>query len=222
MRQTTAFGVAAQQGNWPVQEDGYFVDPQTRRFVLADGFGGLGRGDQAAKAVLKEISTKLTGAAAQKSVLADINKSILDQNAKKPPSARGGASVAVAQISPDGIVTAANCGATAVVLVRNGATHVVLAPQASPRLQAGATLYPEQALGLGEISPETRSFAALPGDLLFLASSGLDWESSAFQTELLAQWGVHLPGSSMADLAAGLLRGVSPEWNSTLLIVEIS
>jgi serine/threonine protein phosphatase PrpC len=219
-----AFGVAAQRGGWPVQEDGYFVDPQTRRFVLADGFGGQGRGDLAAKTALKEIPARLAapGVAAQRTALAEVNKIILDQNAKRAPAARGGASVAVAQISPAGFVSASNCGATAVALVRNGATRVLLSPQAGPRAVPGAALYPEQALGLGEVQPEARSFAALPGDLLFLASSGLDWESSEFQAELLAQWGIHLPGTSLAPLAEGLLQRVSPEWNSTLLVIEIS
>jgi serine/threonine protein phosphatase PrpC len=83
MRQTIAFGVAAQQGNWPAQEDGYFADPQGRAFVIADGFGGRGNGDLAARLALKELGGRLArrgepGVASQAAYLSDINKIILE------------------------------------------------------------------------------------------------------------------------------------------------
>lgn len=229
MKQTIAFGVAAQRGNWPAQEDGYFADPQSRVFALADGFGGRGNGDLAAKLALKELGSRLSrngGAKAplsseQRALFSDINKIILNWNTKRAPNARGGCSLAFVQISASGLVTALNCGASSVGLVRNGACQALLPPQAAPRLQLGGVLLPTQALGLGEIIPEARVFQALPGDLLFLASSGLEWESAAFQLELLAQWGIHLPGSDISVLAETLVGQVSPEWNATFLGLEI-
>jgi serine/threonine protein phosphatase PrpC len=230
MRQTIAYGVAAQQGNWPAQEDGFFVDPQSRVFALADGFGGKGNGDLAAKLVLKELGArvprmaeaKLSGTSVQLAFFKDINKIILDWNGKRAPAKRGGSSLALVQVSTSGLVTMMNCGASAVVLVRNSASQALLSPQSAPRFHSGGALYPTQAIGMGaEISPEFRVFQALPGDLLFLASSGLEWESVGFQVELLAQWGIHLPGSDLNALARDLVGRVSPEWNATFLGLEI-
>lgn len=232
MRQTIAFGVAAQQGNWPVQEDGYFVEPQGRTFALADGFGGRGGGDLAARLALREVGQKSKRedtpaaraglAGAQAALFRDINKNILDWNAKRGPGQRGGTSLALAQISLTGLVTLTNCGATAAGLLRQGACQMLLPPQAAPRTQPGAPLLPDQALGLAaEVIPESRSFQAITGDLIFLVSSGVDFEAAAFQAELLAQWGIHLPGDSMTSLAEGLLRAASPEWNTTFLALEI-
>ncbi|MGZ3692767.1 MAG: PP2C family protein-serine/threonine phosphatase [Bdellovibrionota bacterium] len=228
MKQTVAFGIGAQQGAWPVQEDGFFVDPQARVFALADGFGGRGSGDIAAKLALKEAGRRISGADAkagagfQRNLLVDINKNLLEWNGKRQPNTRGGCSLALLQISESGLVTAINCGGTSVGLVRNGACLGLLSPQAAPRLQPGSALLPDAALGLGgDIFPESRIFKGLPGDLLFLASSGVDWESSGFQLELLAQWGVHLPGSEIASMAENLVSRVSPEWNATFLALEI-
>jgi serine/threonine protein phosphatase PrpC len=229
MRQTIAFGAAAQQGTWPAQEDGYFADPQSRVFALADGFGGKGNGDLAAKLALKELGARVArkGGAKpaasidQRALCGDINKFIFDWNAKRAPAARGGCSLAMLQISATGLVSASNCGASSVGLVRNGACVALLSPQAAPRQQLGGVLLPAQALGLGEISPEARVFQALPGDLVFLASGGLEWESAAFQVELLAQWGIHMPGSDISVLAESLVSKVSPDWNATFLGLEI-
>ncbi|MGE3263453.1 MAG: PP2C family serine/threonine-protein phosphatase [Bacteriovoracia bacterium] len=230
MKQTIAFGVAAQQGNWPVQEDGYFVDPQERIFALADGFGGRGNGDIAAKMALRELRARLprgeaskpASVASQRQLFLDINKIILEWNAKRPAAGRGGCSLALVQVGLTGLVTVTNCGGSVVGLVRNGACQALLSPQAAPRARPGGAILPEQALGLGaDISPETRVFPSLRGDLVFLASSGFEWESAAFQGELLAQWGIHLPGSGMAPLAENLVRVVSPEWNATFLGLEI-
>jgi hypothetical protein len=152
-----------------------------------------------------------------------INKKILEWNAPRPSGARGGCSLATLWIDDKGYVTAANAGATGVGLVRNGRCLALLAPQSPPRLSAGMPLVPDQALGLMPgILPETRSFFAMPGDLLFLGSSGLEWEGEAFQTEIVAHWSIHLPGDNIAPLAEILVQTSPSDWNSAFLGIEIN
>lgn len=224
MKQTIAFGAAARQGNWPVQEDGFFADPQQKIFALADGFGGRGNGDIAVKTALAAFRAKTAKEApAPAEIFESINKAILDWSNPRPPASRGGCSMAFLRLESSGMISAANCGATGVGLIRGGRCLSILSPQSAPRPVPGMPLLPDEALGLlPGIKPEVRSFRPLPGDLIFLSSSGLEWEGEPFQTEILAQWSIHMPGSSIAPLAESLVQAAYPDWNATFLGIEIN
>ena len=80
-----------------------------------------------------------------------------------------------------------------------------------------------EALGVGrELSPESRSWLWRPGDILFLFSSGLPWETEHFQTELLAQLAVRVPGADLSAVVALAAEsgGAEAPWNQTVLAVE--
>lgn len=235
MRKTFAYGAAASQGSWPVQEDGFFVDPTGGSFVLADGFGGRGKGDIAAKLALSEwraakpeLNPREGGIfspaqAWQRDAFAEINKKLLQWNEKRAASARGGCSLVAATLSPARELTVTGCGACAAFLVRYGQWIPLLAPQASARRAADDSLFPSQALGLGrELNPESRSLGLEPGDLVFLFSSGLAWEREGFFAELSSQLALRLPGTDLGEIAALAAGTAAPPgpWNQAVVVVE--
>jgi|GEM_PF-7118396 len=234
-RTTFAFGAATSQGNWPVQEDGFFVDPGRGLFVLADGFGGRGNGDIAAKLALQEWrGAKLDPAPKesgiysptmgwQREVFGEVNKKILQWNEKRAPAVRGGCSLIVASVSATRELTVTGSGACCAYLVRQGRMRALLSPQAAPRLHSGEPLFPQQALGIGrELNPETRAFLWEAGDLVFLFSSGLPCERENFEAELSGQLALRAPGSDLGDIASLLAAGGEggSAWNQTVVAVE--
>jgi serine/threonine protein phosphatase PrpC len=234
-RTTFAYGAATSQGNWPVQEDGFFVDPGRGLFVLADGFGGRGNGDIAAKLALQEwrgakadLAPRESGIyspaqAWQRELFAEVNKKIMAWNEKRSPSSRGGCSLIAAGVHGDRELTITSVGACRAFLFRGGQWLTLVSPQASPRLFEGEALFPQQALGLGrELNPETRAFNWEPGDLLFLFSSGMACERDAFQAELSGQLALRAPGSDLGDIASLVAGGGEggSAWNQTVVAVE--
>jgi serine/threonine protein phosphatase PrpC len=234
MKRTFAFGAATSQGSWPVQEDGYFADPGSGLFALADGFGGRGAGDLSAKLALQEVRglqkanlAPKEGASispaqwAQRELFLEINKKILLRNEKRPVGGRGGCSLILAVVERERELTVTSCGSCSAVLVRNGAWISLLSAQASPRLDFAEPLFPSQALGLGrELSAESRSFTLARGDLVLLLSGGLAGESGAFQAELLAQVAVREPGTALGSLTAFATTGFECPWNRTAVALE--
>lgn len=235
MKRTYAYGAATNQGQWPVQEDGFFVDPSRGLFVLTDGFGGRGNGDIAAKLALQEWrAAKFNGApreggmlspaqAWHRETIVEINKKILQWNEKRSAGARGGCSLVVASVEKERELTVTSCGACATFLVRAGSWLPLLAPQAAPRTGAGEALYPQQALGTSrELNPESRSFLWEPGDLLFLFSSGLGWEREGFQADIAGQLALRMPGGDLRGIATLAADAGGPEglWNRTAVAVE--
>lgn len=228
MRKTFAYGAATSQGSWPVQEDGYFADPGAGVFALADGFGGRGAGDLAAKQALLEVrnATKSPAPATvvHRELFAEIHRKLAQWNEKRVPATGGGCSLLLASVGHDAQVTVTGCGAGAVFLVRAGVWLPLLTPQAAPRREAGAPLFPTQALGVArEIYPESRTFLWYPGDIVFLFSSGLEWERDGFITGLNAELALRAPGGDLgavANLATEGPGGLPPNWNQTALAVE--
>lgn len=232
MRKTFAFGAATGQGTWPVQEDGFFADPLAGVFAVADGFGGRGAGDMAAKAALQEVRVKQAGGEgqrlspgqrAQREVFLRAHRAIATRNQQKSGSARGGCSMVMATVGLSS-VDLSQCGSCGVLLLRDGVIRPLLLPQASPR-EEFQPLLPDQALGLGEAPmPETRAFQGRPGDVLLLLSGGVEWELESFSSDAVAQLGSRLPGSDLSAVASRLVEnsGLSSQgWNRTILLIEL-
>lgn len=236
MARTLAFGAALTQGPWPCQEDGFVVDPAQRLFAVADGFGGRGAGDMAAKLALAELRGKPAADAAgsegeglsplqrrQRAAFEAANKQILTRNQPRPPGARGGCSLVLSELDAKGVITVTQTGACAAFHLRAGRLQAVLVPQAPLREEFQALL-PFEALGLSErLCLETRSFTLESGDLFFLCSGGVDSEAPAFQQALLEQVALRLPGDSLEGLCRHLVENASlsaQSWNRTLLAVE--
>lgn len=229
MKRTIAYGAAAVQGDWPVQEDGFLVDPVAGFFALADGFGGAGSGDQAVRAAIQEARMKGRELAPRAESLAaalkEWNNKLDDWNKPRGPARRGACSMLIGKIESSGRAVLVNVGAIAVLLLRSGSMHTLLAPQCAPREYPGAPLLPEQALGLGaEVFPEHRTLQLISGDVLLAASGGLAWDNEAFQLDLLGHVGLRTPGESLATLAAQLGEnhpaGGGSGWNRSILLLE--
>ncbi|HEY8278189.1 MAG TPA: hypothetical protein VIH99_01110 [Bdellovibrionota bacterium] len=235
MRRTFAYGVATNQGRWPVQEDGYFADPAHGVFALADGFGGRGNGDIAAKIALEEVRNEggdrspreggiYTPAQAwHRELFGEVNKKILQWSDKRPPGGKGGCSLIVASVERERELTVTGCGACSAFLVRSGRWLPLLSAQAAPRVLPSDPMFPAQAVGLGrELNPESRSFLWEPGDLLFLFSSGLAWDSEPFLTDLSGQLALRVPGSDLASVVGMAVEGEGADapWNQTAVAVE--
>jgi serine/threonine protein phosphatase PrpC len=232
MKRTFAFGAATAQGSWPVQEDGFFADPGSATFAIADGFGGRGAGDLAAKQALQESRAAGTAdrspreggilshsQAAHRELFGEINKKLLQWNEKRG-TAKGGCSLILATVVSERELTITSCGACSAFLLRAGNWISLLSAQSPPRAAETDPLFPAQALGLGrELNPESRSFQWAPADVLFLFSGGLAWERSGFQSELAAQQAIRMPGTDLAALATFATQAASP-WNQTALAVE--
>jgi serine/threonine protein phosphatase PrpC len=229
MKKSIAYGAATIQGDWPVQEDGYYVDPVGGFFALADGFGGAGAGDEAARTVLQDLRARGRELAPRQELFAaalkEWNIKLLQWNSSRSPAKRGGCSFLFGRIEASGRAMLANLGANAALLLRAGVVHTLLSPQCGPRAYPGAPLLPEQALGLvNEISPEFRTLQLVSGDILLLASGGLLWDEVGFQLDVLGQIGVRLPGDSLSGIAAHLTEahgGLSGQgWNRSVLLLE--
>ena len=235
MARTLAFGAALTQGPWPCQEDGFVVDPARRIFAVADGFGGRGAGDMAAKLALAELRGKTAEAVAgeeegaspsqrrQRACFEAANKQILTRNQSRPANGKGGCSLVVAELDAHGSLTVSQSGACAAFHLRAGRIVPVILPQAPLREEFQALL-PQEALGLGDrLSLESRTLSLESGDIFFLCSSGVDFEAPAFQQALLEQVALRLPGDSLEGLCRHLVENASlsaQSWNRTLLAVE--
>jgi len=232
MKRTFAFGAATAQGAWPVQEDGFFADPVRGFFAVADGFGGRGAGDLAVKSALSEIRQPMVSAEgtlfspavrAQREAFAKAHLQITEKNRPLPTAARGGCSLLSAAIATSGQVSLTQCGACVALLVRGGRISPLLLPQSGPREEFQPYL-PEQALGLADpLLPESRTFILEAGDILVLASGGLEWESESFHLELISQLSVRSLGSDLSAAANHVLENSSlaaQSWNRTLILVE--
>jgi serine/threonine protein phosphatase PrpC len=228
MKRTFAYGVATAQGAWPVQEDGFVADPVRGLFALADGFGGLGAGDISAKLALQEIRKERVAPKEglfppeQRKLLAGFSaahQAILERNRNRPDAGKGGCSLLAAAFTQERSLVLSQCGGCAALLARQGKLLPLLLPQAAP-LEAFPLL--DQALGLGEIHPESRSLTVEAGDLLVLVSGGVHWAADEFQSALLSGLAVR-PGDSLGDLAQQVLEDgalAAAGWNRTLLLVE--
>jgi serine/threonine protein phosphatase PrpC len=233
MGRTIAFGAAISQGTWPCQEDGFLADPTRRLFAVADGFGGRGAGDMATKLALAALRAPTvdnltngetpTFSRLRGSFLTG-NKQILERNAARPPAARGGASLLAAQVSAEGDASVIHTGACSAFLVKAGTLFPVLLGQSAPR-QESLSLLPDHALGFGEaLQLEARQFRLRPGEIFFLVSGGLDWETEAFRSALFSALLVREPASSLEALARQLIEEASlpsQGWNRTLLALEM-
>lgn len=218
MKRTFAFGAAASQGTWPVQEDGFFADPAGGVFALSDGFGGRGAGDLAAKAALLAVRAKRgekKGLEEQRRVFAKVHAELSERN--QAAQAKGGCSLLWVELRA-GMVEASQCGACTLLLAREGKITPILLPQAAPR-EEFQPLFPDQALGVGDAPrAESRAFPWKSGDILIFHSSGMehpDWLSS------LAG---HIPGGDLSALATQLVEGeglAGEGWNRSVLLVEL-
>lgn len=221
MKKTFAFGSAIQQGTWPVQEDGFFLDPVGQIYAVGDGFGGRGAGDLVVKQVLDDLRV-----AGRKSLGKDffrkIHEKIQKRNDGVAVGRRGACSFSLAEVK-NGFAHVSMVGACGIFLLRGGKIVPLLIPQAAPRKEF-QPLLADQAIGLpGEVVPEVRTIPLESGDIVGLCSSGVEWEGEEFQRVLLEQVALRSVGEDLSSISSHLLENASLSsqgWNRTLLLFE--
>ncbi len=150
MKQVMAFGAATTQGDWPVQEDAYWIEPVWGSYVIGDGMGGKDVGDIASSKLVKRVGADLVarlrkGAESEeelkghkrlsaeenqmRSAMVAANAELMEQNKGSDPDQRAGVSLLAAQFLPSGRVILGNAGACGAVVLRGGNAISILSPQ---------------------------------------------------------------------------------------------
>lgn len=188
-------GFRSAQGLRPNNEDRFYIDPEHKLFLVADGMGGQERGEQAS-AMAAEIVPRVIGerlsandppATAVQQALLKANQAILDASQNQPFSRRMG-TTAVLALLHDGKVYVSGLGDSRAYLLRNNKVE-----QLTVDHSVAHALYLSGALTQEEsrISPyqhvlhkylgcptlfdgvEVRTIEPQPGDRLVLATDGL-------------------------------------------------
>lgn len=236
-KKTFAYGVASDQGAWPVQEDGFFIDPRRGFFSLLDGFGGKAAGDLTVKKTVEEIRKQLeemnvssSGPYSkqgqwQRYVFFACNKILLEWNKERDVNKKGGCSLLVGNIDKHNILSATNLGSCGLWLLRAGVFHQFLTPQVSDFLDENSLFLPDQGLGLMvDLLPETRSMQLFAGDILIGLTSELGKNFSRLKENILERASVHEKGADFwSNLAEELvsLDSLKENKNKTGLFLEI-
>lgn len=178
-------------------EDAILIVSKRQLYGIADGFGGVGIGDEAAKSCLKHVeefvenglgdseitmpyvyrSYYTTSANLVFNAFLYANKKLFDQNKVKPINARGGASVLFAFFQ-DKTMTIANVGSCSALLIRSGHVEEIIKPRSYNSLRKEHWnphwAFPLMAMGLTQdIEPEITELRVESGDIIVLATDGI-------------------------------------------------
>jgi serine/threonine protein phosphatase PrpC len=184
----------------PLNEDACFIDAERLCFGIADGYGGNGVGDAAARQVLEKAAffmknglgdSEVTLPYVFRSYLTDAgnlvfnaflyaNQILVDENRKRHINGRGGASALLAFATGNKMVVA-SCGSCQGFLVRRGRVQAITKARSynAARGQFQGSWNPKWAfplMGLGhapDLEPEIFELQMEKGDLIFLATDGI-------------------------------------------------
>ncbi len=197
MRRLIGFGAATHPGEWPAQEDAYWIDPVRGLFALADGFGGLGAGDRAAALAVEAFAEAIGNEQIDSSeansplspeeirlvqALRAANKAVDDFNHDRSHDARAGVSMLASMVLPAGRLVIASIGHAGAAILRRGKVVAHFPAQSFAASQGGVLGakhprfgldFPLQFLGQGfPIEPFTRTYFAQSDDQLILFTEG--------------------------------------------------
>lgn len=196
-----AFGAVTDAGGVrPLNEDAYLAVPARQLFGVADGFGGNGIGDVAAKKCLEDVKyfvehglgdSEVTlpfiyrryytnGANLIFNAFLYANQQLHLENQQRHINARGGASVMFVFFEGRHM-TLANVGSCGAYLVRKGQVQSLVKPRSYNHLkgvfQGSWNLkwtFPLMAMGQSnDLEPEIVEFMVEKGDLIFLSTDGV-------------------------------------------------
>jgi protein phosphatase len=193
------------QGHRPVQEDHVMVRQERGIFAIADGFGGVACGPEAAQAACEGVRGflekeagdtdatmpfvlrqyfSLAGNVLFNSII-HANRKVLALNKGRSANEKGGASMVAGFVDGD-LLALANVGACSAWLFRGGREVELVVPRTYARLcdpfaAVGTTpdqQIPLMALGISDdLEPEIFEYRLKPGDWLFLQTDGLTSEA---------------------------------------------
>jgi serine/threonine protein phosphatase PrpC len=188
------------QGNAPVQEDYFEVNPERGIFLLADGFGGsIGR--TSAEVAVKSVRQFLEQEAGDLdatlpfelrpyyslagnvlfNAVSFANQKMLQQNKGKSWMDSGGSSL-IAGYLEGRLLALANVGACSVHLCRNGKVKEIISPKTLGRQvnpfeddsESSGSQVPLMSFGTAkQLEPEITEIEIKPGDQLLFQTSGV-------------------------------------------------
>lgn len=196
-----AFGALTDSGpSRPVNEDAYLVVPERALFGVADGYGGQGIGDVAAKKVLEHVRYFLenglndsevtlpfvyrtyytAGANLVFNAFLYANQQLVADNASHPINARAGVSALFAFFQGRHM-TLANVGVCGAMLVRRGRMQPLVKPRSYNGLRGSFQgswnakwAFPLASIGHArDLEPEIVELQVEKGDMLILATDGV-------------------------------------------------
>lgn len=196
-----AYGAVSDAGPVrPLNEDAYIAVPERQLFGVADGLGGTGIGDVAAKKCLEDVkyfvehglgdsevtlpfiyrSYYTAGANLIFNAFLYANKQLFQENRKRHINGRGAAS-AMFVFFEGRHMTLANVGVCNAYLVRRGRVQTLVRPRSYNTLKGTFQgshnpkwAYPLMAMGQArDLEPEILEFKVEKGDLIILATDGV-------------------------------------------------
>lgn len=223
-----------------VNQDAYYMDPEGRFFILADGMGGHAGGQEASRIATKEISAYLeeqwdsdtdSGAMLQEALM-QANQAILDDQDAHPERRDMGTTV-VALIFRDGKPWCAHVGDSRLYLLREAQlkqvtddhTWIAQALKDGDLTSEQAKVHPwrhvlSQCLGRkDQETAEVQSLDLQTGDVLLLCSDGLTEEVS---DELIS---THLQSeedfAELPDLLVEAAKKAGGSDNITVVLITV-
>ena len=202
LKKVMAFGAAISQGDWPVQEDAYWVEPMNGIFVLGNGCGGKAQGDRAAAAAVARVGQSLLESLdstesiehphskpqfsneenALYSALTDANAQLFTENEALGVEERAGVSILAVQFLASGRAILGNVGSNAAAIFRAGKQISLIVAQSFAASQGSVVGtvsprfgqdFPVTTLGaFAQVEPEVRTCHFQADDHLFLYSDG--------------------------------------------------
>lgn len=201
LRIVRAYGAVCDAGpSRPLNEDAYLTVPERQLFGVADGFGGNGVGDVAAKKSLELVkhfveyglgdsevtlpfvyrSYYTAGANLVFNAFLHSNQQLYTENKKRHINGRGGASVMFAFFEGRHM-TLANAGLCSAHLIRRGRVQSLVKPRSYNALKGTFQgswntkwAFPLMAMGLApDLEPEIVELKVEKGDVIILATDGV-------------------------------------------------
>ena len=201
MRVVKAFGALCNPGPArPLNEDAYLAVPERQLFGVADGFGGSGAGDTAAKQCLEDVKFFVDNGLGDSEVTLPFvyrdyytaganlvfnaflyaNARLYEQNKLKHINGRGGASAMFVFFDGDHM-TLAHAGLCNAILVRRGRVQTLVKPRSYnaargvfPGSWNAQWAFPLMAMGQSkDLEPEIQELRVEKGDILILSSDGI-------------------------------------------------
>ncbi len=242
MKQSIAYGAATSQGHASVQEDGFYLDPSNRFFLLANGMGGKTRGDKTVRDVLLSISTEiremklsnfpveveLTGRSPIQTSLVNlfhlVNKKIVEQNKDRDWLNKSALSLTLACISANQVLHVISCGSSTILLQREGRIRIFSRPQL---IRSSSAHVATGLMGMNvPLQPVIESIPLFAGDVVFMCTDGFS-NACADVPEFLSSITEQFPrqaGDSLMPIAQAAIQALEGSGgalqNATLLAFE--